>query len=178
MHVHGYLSLCFLTFAVLFLSSTDGNPLPTANPNDAQELVNAIMRYKSNLAHADSNHKEAIGTLNGAKARTQKMHALAKHAQKAVSLATAMLKKKKAETNPKTKSKTARQSETELERAATRVNDVISAIQKTAEKRRLQLNQKRTSSASSSWVQGLPGLSGPLKVSCRSCFMYVLKVGA
>lgn len=145
----------------------DGNPLPTTNPNDRQELSKAIMRYKTNFDSADSRHKSARGALNEARARTQKMQAVAKHAQKAVAVATGLLKKKKAVNSASEASgKGAKNLDAvDMERAASHVKDAIAAFHKTAEKRRDQLNQKRNSSASSTWVQSLPGLPGPLKKS-------------
>lgn len=66
----------------------------------------------------------------------------------------------------KSKPSKQRLSETaESERASARVSDVIGAFKKTADRRRDQLTQKRSSSASSTWVQGLPGIPGPLKKS-------------
>ena len=41
----------------------------------------------------------------------------------------------------------------------------MTAFKTTAEHRRKQLDNKRNSSASSTWVQSLPGLPGPLKKS-------------
>lgn len=143
---------------------TDGNPLPTTNPNDHQELTKAIARYKSNIDTAESRNKAARASLNEARSRTQKMQAVAKHAQKAVTVATGLLKKKKAMNESKGRGGKPVDN-VELERAAGRVKDVIVAFRKTAEKRRDQLNQKRNSSASSTWVQSLPGLPGPLKKS-------------
>ena len=100
-----------------------------------------------------------------AQARTQKMKDVAKHAQKAVAVATAVFKKKQALKDPK-KGRGGRLSEAaEIEKASIRVKDVIASFHRTAEKRREQLHQKRNSSASSTWVQSLPGLPGPLKKS-------------
>lgn len=147
------------------LPPLDGNPGPNASSNDRQELAKAIMRYKSNLDSADNRFKTAKSTLNEAHARTQKMQAVAKHAQKAVAVAAGLLKKKKAMMEPKGKGRGKLSEAAEMERAAGRVRDVIAAFHKTAEKRRGQLNQKRNTSASSTWVQSLPGLPGPLKKS-------------
>ena len=144
----------------------DGNPLPTANPNDRTELSKAIMRYKSNLDSAGGKYRAAKAAATEARARTTKMKDVAKHAQKAVAVATALLRKKKALIEPPKKGKGGRLTEAaEAEKAVVRVKDVIASFHKTAEKRREQLNQKRNSSASSTWVQSLPGLPGPLKKS-------------
>ena len=123
------------------------------------------MRYKSQLDLAEGKHKEAVTALNGRRAKISKLQQLAKHTQKSVSVTTALLKKKRAESAPKPKGKTTKLTEAqESEEAAARVNDVIASFQLVAERRRKQLNEKRSSSASSTWVQSLPGLSGPLKV--------------
>ena len=150
------------------------------------------MRYKSNLDSADNRHKTARGNYNEARARTQKMQAVAKHvcdgkcelriprhfihshvlplslksqAQKAVAVATNVLKKKKATLDPKAKGRAKVSEAAENERASVRVKDIIASFHKTAKKRREQLDQKRNSSASSTWVQGLPEIPGPLKKS-------------
>lgn len=143
----------------------DGNPLPTANPSDRQELAKAIVRYKANLDSADSRHKTAKSSYSEARARTQKMQAVAKHAQKAVAVATNVLKKKKATLEPKAKGRAKLSEAAENEKAAGRVKDVIASFRKTAAKRREQLNQKRSSNSSSTWVQALPDIPGPLKKS-------------
>jgi hypothetical protein len=91
---------------------------------------------------------------------------VAKQAQKAAATAATLFRKRKLMIQDKLKSNKQRLSETaESERASTRVTDVIAALKKTADRRREQLNQKRSSSASSTWVQGLPGIPGPLKKS-------------
>ena len=93
-----------------------------------------------------------------------------KQTQRAAATASIILRKKKAML---AESKASRGgllrpkiSETaETERAAVRVKEVIGALGLVAQKRRDQLNQKRSSSTSSSWVQTLPGLPGPLRKS-------------
>ena len=87
-----------------------------------------------------------------AKQQTQKYLTLAKQTQRAAAMAAAALKKTKA-------------APSEGDRAPSRVQDMIAALELTAEKRRDQLNQKRNSSTSSTWVQNLPGVSAPLRRS-------------
>ena len=123
------------------------------------------MRYKSNLDSAENRARQALSALNEARVRTQKMQALAKQAQKAVAVATSLLKKKKTALASTGRGRGRMTEAQEIERAATRVKDVLTAFKTTAEKRREQLDQKRNSSASSTWVQSLPGLPGPLKKS-------------
>jgi len=92
---------------------------------------------------------------------------LVRQATKAATAAATSLKKKRAQiSDARSNRSRPRVSETaEAERASTRVADVIGALQKTAEGRREQLNQKRSSAASSTYVQSLPGLSSALKKS-------------
>ena len=139
--------------------------MPKTSVNDYQELQKAVLRYKANLDSAEARSRQARGAYNDARSRTQKMQAVAKHAQKAVAVATNLLKKKKALLDPK-RSRGKMSEAQENERATERVKNVVEAFRKTAEKRREQLNQKRNSSASSTWGQSLPGFPGPLKKSC------------
>jgi hypothetical protein len=107
--------------------------------------------------------RKALADIRG---NVQKMQGIAKQAQKATTSASTLLRKRKALIQEGSKSFRNRLSETaESERASSRVTDVISSFKKTAERRRDQLSQKRSSSASSTWVQGLPGVPGPLKKS-------------
>lgn len=85
------------------------------------------------------------------KQQTQKYLALAKQTQQAAALAAAALRNKK--------------TLSDVDRASTRVKDTISALALTADKRREQLNLKRTSSTSNTWVQNLPGVPAPLRRS-------------
>lgn len=85
-----------------------------------------------------------------------------KEAQRAAIAASAAAKRKKA-LQKESRSKLRDVDETEL--ASIRVKDTIAALSITADKRRDQLNQKRNSSTSSTWVQTLPGLPGPLRKS-------------
>ena len=150
-----------------FLDS-DGNPLATANPSDRQELLKAISRYKGNMESAALREKSARQSVSDNKTRLTKVQAEAKSAQKNANLAANLLRKKKiAASNAKAKgARPSRQSEAaELERAATRVKDVIGALQKTADKRREQCNQKKQNGVSTSWIQSFNGLSGSLKKS-------------
>lgn len=95
------------------------------------------------------------------------MATLVKQATKAATAAASSLKKKKAQlTDVKSNRSRGRLSDTmEAERASTRVADVIAALRMTAEGRREQLNLKRSSAASSTYVQSLPGLPSALKKS-------------
>lgn len=137
------------------------------NANDRQKLSSTLSKYTANLEGAQSRLKVVEAALYEKKGRTTKATALVRQANKAASGAANSLKKKKAQVaDVKSSRSRARLSETmEAERASTRVSDVIAALHKTAEKRREQLNQKRSSAASSTYVQSLPGLPSALKKS-------------
>lgn len=111
----------------------------------------ATSKYKGALEAAEKRAKVAQLKVSEAKQQTQKYLNLAKQTQKAAAMASAALKKKMASGD--------------ADRASSRVKDMISALELTADKRRDQLNQKRNSSTSSTWVQNLPGVPGPLRRS-------------
>jgi hypothetical protein len=127
-----------------------------------------MSRYKNNLESTSQREKTVRQALTDAKARLLKYQAVGKTAQKNASLATNMLKKKKAAV-ASAKVKGARplklSEAAEQEKAAARVKDIIAALQKTAARRRDQSNQKKSSSVSSAWIQSFPGLSNSLKKS-------------
>ncbi len=85
------------------------------------------------------------------KQQIQKYMVLKKQTQRNAAIASAALKKRKTMTDG--------------ERSSTRVKDMVASLSLLADKRRDQLNQKRTSSTSSTWVQNLPGVPGPLRRS-------------
>lgn len=151
-------------------SMEDGIPVMTANPGDRQKLMHAVRRYKEAVDAAETREKTVRVALSEAHAHAQKMHSVLQQTRKASIAAAAMLKRKKAMLGDGTGrggrgGRTKLFDAAELERAANRVNDVISVLRRTADRRMHQLNQKRSSSASSTWVQALPGVSGPLKKS-------------
>jgi hypothetical protein len=127
--------------------------------SDRTKLSLAISKYSGNLETAQLRQKAAELSLNDKKVRTQKMLTLAKQAQKVSAAAVAALRKKRSMQGHTSRSNMRLSDTAEAERAATRVADVIAVLHKTAEGRREQLNQKRSSSASSTWVQSLPRLS-------------------
>lgn len=147
----------------------DGNPIATANPNDRQELMKAMLRYKSNLENAMKNEKSAKQSLEDTRTRLQKLQLLMKAGYKNSGIATNALKKRKtvlAAARAGRSSRFSKHSEVaDSERAAVRVSDILSALKRTAEKRRDQSNQKKSSSFSSAWIQSFPGLPSSLKKS-------------
>jgi hypothetical protein len=150
-HCHDIFSLPRYSGVSLKNSLEDGNPVPQTNPNDRQKLIQATAKYKGALEAAEKRAKIAQMKVGEAKQQTQKYLTLAKETQRAAAMAAAALKKKK--------------TMSDVDRASTRVKDTISALALTADKRRDQLNQKRTSSTSSTWVQNLPGVPAPLRRS-------------
>ena len=146
----------------------DGQPVPSTNASDKQKLIQASIRYKTNLETAYTKEKAAQKASLEAKVLSQKVQSILKQTQKAAVTATALCKKRKMakDLSQLGKFNKAKFSEASCsERAATRIADTIAALRRTADCRREQLNQKRSSTASSTWVQALPGVSGPLKKS-------------
>jgi hypothetical protein len=163
------LSYRLVTHAIFAFRLADGNPIATANPNDRQELMKAMLRYKSNLENAMKNEKSAKQSLEDTRTRLQKLQLLMKAGYKNSGIATNALKKRKtvlAAARAGRSSRFSKQSEVaDSERAAVRVSDILSALKRTAEKRRDQSNQKKSSSFSSAWIQSFPGLPSSLKKS-------------
>jgi hypothetical protein len=136
-----------------------------------------MMRYKNNLDQATQKAKMSKQTLAETKAKVQKLQAVVKTAQKNFNLSITILKKKQSLASTATGgaaefaggrgSKTTKQTEAaeSAERASFRVKDVIGALRKTAERRRDQSDQKKSTSFSSAWVQSFPGLPSSLKKS-------------
>jgi hypothetical protein len=143
----------------------DGSPLPTTTPTDRQKLLQATQKYKNAVEIAEKRQKLIGAKLSETKAQSQKQQALVKQAQRAVVVASTTLKKRKVLLSETTGARSKLRETEETERASVRVKDTIAALSITADKRRDQLNQKRNSSTSSTWVQTLPGLPGPLRKS-------------
>lgn len=122
-----------------------------------------MLKCKTDLANKIAREEKLRAALNDAKNHHQKMLGVSRQTQKAATVAVTMLKKRKALLNRSSRAKST--DALDAEKASTRVKDVIAALRRTADWRREQLNQKRSSSASSSWVQSLPGIAAPLKKS-------------
>lgn len=137
----------------------DDVPILNMSTSDRTKLSQAISKYSGNLEMAQSRQKAAELSLNDKKVRTQKMLTLARQAQKVAAAAAAALRKKRSMQSQASRGSVRLSETAEAERAATRVADVIAVLHKTAEGRREELNRKRGSSASSTWVQALPRLS-------------------
>jgi hypothetical protein len=127
--------------------------------------LQATLKYKTAVENSEKRAKAAQAKLGEANNLTLKQQAFSKQAQRASLIASSMLKKRKALQNEIAAGRFKPREVDEAERASVRVKDTIAALNITAEKRRDQLNQKRNSSTSSTWVQTLPGLPGPLRKS-------------
>jgi hypothetical protein len=156
--------------------NTDGNPLPTTNPSDRNELVKAMNRYKMNCENTANKEREARLALSDIKTQHAQLQFNATNALKNATYMAGLLKRKKMSMNSSSSSATTTNSNSDdnsyrlaeavqAERAATRVKDVIESFRKTAERRREQLNQKKSTSFSSAWIQSFPNLPMALKKS-------------
>jgi len=123
-------------------------------------------RYKTNLDTAAQKAMAAKQMLADTTAKREKLEIVVKTTQKDVVAAANMLKKKRTQLTDAAKGKITKLSEAALaEKAATRVKEVIGALQTTAEHRRQEYDKKKSSSLSSAWVQSFPGLSSSVKKS-------------
>lgn len=113
--------------------------------------------------------KAAKQLLSDTNERILKLQAVAKSAQKNATLVANILKRKKAARAAigGTTATARRQVEAaDLERASTRVKDVIAALKRAADSRREHMNEKKSNnSVSSTWVQSFPGMPNALKKS-------------
>ena len=147
----------------------DGQPVPSTNPRDRQKLLDATAKYKKQIEDSEKREKLGRAKLSELKGLIQKQQQAMAQAKRTIAVATTSVKKKRAaltdvSSGSANRSKASRESE-EASNVSARVNGVLSALSFTAAKRRDQLNQKRNSSTSSTWVQNLPGLPGPLRKS-------------
>lgn len=124
--------------------------------------MKALMHYSTNIENCSNKEKASREQALETRSRLQKLQIQSKAALKNSTLATSLLKRKKAEL-----ASTGSRSSLEGGDPAksSRVRDVLGALRKVAEKRREQLNQKRSSTFSSAWVQSFPGLPSALKKS-------------
>lgn len=153
----------------------DGNPLPTTNPSDRQELVKAMMQYKTHLETAMRREQTLKQKLAYSRTQLQRLQVQVKTASKDAQLASTEFAQKRTslgqsqQSSSSSKStKAAKNKQIAVEdkdRVAIRVKDCVAALSKTAEKRREASRQKQSNSFSSAWVQSLPGLSNSLKKS-------------
>lgn len=136
----------------------DGNPLPHTKPRDRQQLMQAISKSNATIENAEKRAKAFQAKLNEVKQNTQKYYLQVKQAQQNAAIAAEALKRRK-----DLAVKGADPSEGGS--IATKVNDTVAALALTADKRRDQLNQKRSGSTSGSWVQTLPSIPSALRKS-------------
>lgn len=137
----------------------DGTPLPTTNANDRKKLLQHALKLKGALDTSMKSLDIARKNMNEAKVHLHKTQGTAKIVSRSLVLAQSTLKKRKAamRESPGSYSK--------VRDVSVRVKDTIAALNITADKRRDQLNQKRNSNTSSTWVQSLREVPGPLRKS-------------
>ena len=136
--------------------------MPSNNPSDTQKLNEALLKYKSAIDSAQKRDRAIREKIAEAKGIILKKQASIKQGQRAVTTLMTSIKKKKIIVN---EGRSGRLNLNEMVSTETRIASSIAMLDATAEMRREQLNQKRNSSTSSTWVQSLPGLPGSLKRS-------------
>lgn len=139
----------------------DGKVIKMQNQDDQQQLQKALFTYNANVEKALAQEKNARQGLSDLKSRLQKLHAVAKTTQKNYLLIATVLRKRK------TAAAAMLSGEQQLEphdaeRSSTRVKDVIAALRKAADKRRDNMNEKKSNN---SWLQSHPGVPTSLKKS-------------
>jgi len=126
-----------------------------------------MLRYTSNLETSAQKAKGAKNSRAETRAKLTKLSMEIKVVQKSLAATANALKKKRtlvAESKglvTKTKASAA----ADAERASTRVKDVIGALYTTAEQRRKEYDQKKSTSLSSAWVQSFQGVTSSVKKS-------------
>lgn len=127
-----------------------------------------MSRYNSDLESATNKVKATKQAQTDAKSKMQKLQAVVKSAQTNLSAAVAEYKRKQLVTATGPRGDKAMKSfETPdvTDRSFFRVKDVVGALRKTADRRRDQADQKKSTSFSSAWVQSFPNLPSSLKKS-------------
>lgn len=145
----------FVEATHIFCIPVDGNPAPHATADVRQKLIPAIAKCRGNVEQAEKTANAAQLKLRRLKEEVQKYANLKKQTHGAATTAAAAIKKQKrvASSSPSSGP------------LYGHVRDAMVALEVTAEKRREQLNHKRNNSTSSTWVQNLPGVPGPLRRS-------------
>ena len=118
------------------------------------------MKYKNAIDSADRNEKEIRTKALEAKQTIQRQQSVIKQAQRASTTAATTYKKRKALSMLVFPSEGGRAKGKEVddgERSAIRVKETLAALEHTANKRREQLNLKRSIS-SNAWAQTLPDI--------------------
>jgi hypothetical protein len=145
---------------------TDGNVVESTNANDRAELQKALRSYKANVENMSRRENTARAAVMEIQSRVQKFQLVAKASSESLASVTDLLKKRKLIKNDLDASQTKTSLEvTDQDRASIRVKDVIACLRKTAEKRREQMNDKKSGNVSNAWVQSFPDLPTSLKKS-------------
>ena len=126
-------------------------------------MENAANDMKTKLDHAEEKDKAAKQRAIEVKAKREKLAQALKLAQRNVVLISNAVKQRQVVLSGRA---TPKQMEAfAAERSGSRVKDVIGALKKVAEHRRERMNEKKSSSASLSWLQSFPGVPSSLTKS-------------
>jgi hypothetical protein len=125
-------------------------------------LNQATLKYKTAIEGSQKREKAIRDKIEEAKDIVQRKQTDIKQGQRTVAALISTAKKKKLLLND---CKSGRLDLCQTLSGESRVDENIAVLGATADMRRDQLYQKRNSSTSSTWVQNLPGISGPLKRS-------------
>ncbi|KAL7574930.1 hypothetical protein ACA910_010756 [Epithemia clementina (nom. ined.)] len=144
----------------------DGRVLPTVPAKDREDMEGKLLRFKTNQAAADEKVKVAKEQLSEKKSKLQGLHLAVQNAQRNAALIANLVKRKKTVASSTTQSKGGKAKPPEgldSERAASRVKDVIGCLEKVAEKRREQHNQKKSGHITSTWLHSHPDFPASFK---------------
>jgi hypothetical protein len=139
--------------------------LATNVPSDTQKLNQAVLKYKTAIDTAQKREIAIRSKIAEAKSLVQKKKSNITQGQRATMTLSSTIQKKKIILSEAKAGRIDLSRIEAAEKPENRVKESTSVLSMTAYQRREQLNQKRNSSTSSTWVQNLPGIPGPLRRS-------------
>lgn len=142
----------------------DGSILKETSEKNREELKKAVGKFNANIEALAQKVKMTKLNHDEAATRLQKAVLTAKGIQKNCSLTSSVLKKKQAIASMAAGAKmTGKQIESvEIDRAASRVDDIIGSFHVVAKKRRRNAEQSRTAAFREKWRESIPELSPEL----------------
>lgn len=141
----------------------DGNPLP--GHEHSEKLKAALTKLHASIENGEKRAKAIHSKIGEAKNSMQKKHASIKQAQRNLAILSSAIKKKKQVLNEIKSGQSNFQHHEDSKSAFARVELHTASLDATAEKRRAELNHKRNSSSSTSWIHSFAGISSMLKRS-------------
>jgi hypothetical protein len=163
--IHIFCYDCYQILTSDRILPVDGKPLPTNNPGDTQKLNNAVLKLKTDVDTAQKREIASRSKIAEAKSLVQKKNSNITQGQRATASLASSIKKKKMMLHEVKSGRLDLSVADTPDKAENRVKESTALLNMTADMRREQLNQKRNSSTSSTWVQNLPGLPAPLRRS-------------